>query len=387
VIRRLLTRSAWWAAALGVAASCALAAPAAKQAVASERHGHDTGSTLQALAERRRLLDEGESRLRAGDAEGARQAFEQAALQAHEAHIELGILRAQMQAGDYRHALAFAAHTAGVHLDEVEGRVFYAWLLSLGGQEAIAAQTLAAAPDHPMVKAARSRFQSGELLADGVLLSLPARLAPFATGAVAAHDARVAASALLLADGRHALAPQASVLASGTIWLRNGLGQTVAAEPEQQDVLLGLVLLKLAKPLPVPDAQCVPARDAFPGSPAYAIDYAPDPAGGAAWPLMRLGFLGAPTARGSAGLRRLGVALPGVGPRGGPVYDQGGRLVGLALRGTDAVDSLIPVGALRGHFGERFGIETGAPRAAPLATDELYERAMKSSLQVLVGTP
>ena len=201
-------------------------------------HDHDAGSTPQALAERQRLLDDGESRLRAGDADGARQAFEQAALQAHEAHIELGILRAQMQAGDYRHALAFAAHTAGVHLDDVQGRVFYAWLLKLGGQEAIAAQTLAqaeaTAPDHPMVKAAHRHFQSGECLADGVLLSIPARLAPFATGAAVAPGARGVASALLLADGRHALAPQSAVPASGAIWLRNGLGQTVAAVPAQQ---------------------------------------------------------------------------------------------------------------------------------------------------------
>lgn len=419
-----LGRPAWWAAALGVAASCAWAAAPVKpgavpagqpQAVQGDHehgqgHDHDAGSTPQALVERRRLLDEGESRLRAGDADGARQAFEQAALQTHEAHVELGILRAQMQAGDYRHALAFAAHTAGVHLDEVQGRVFYAWLLKLGGQEAIALQTLAqaeaTAPDHPMVKAARSRFQSGECLADGVLLATPARLAPFATGAATeaavARGAGVVASAILLADGRHALAPQAAVPASSAIWLRNGLGQTVAAVPVQQGAQttgahqddqqdapsgLGLVLLKLAEPLPMPSAMAVPPRDAFPGSPAYAIDYAPDPAGEAAWPLMRLGFLGGASMAGSAGPRRLGIALPGVGPRGGPVYDHGGRLVGLALRGADASDSLVPVGALRGRFGERFGAERNTPRPEPLANDELYERAMKASLQVLVGRP
>ncbi len=368
-------------------------------------HDHDAGSTPQALAERQRLLDEGESRLRAGDAEGARQAFEQAALQAHEARIELGILRAQMQAGDYRHALAFAAHTAGVHLDEVRGRVFYAWLLNLGGQEAIAAQTLAqaeaTAPGHPMVQAVRRGVQSGRYAAEGVLLSAPARLAPFASGAVVARGARVVSSALLLADGHHALAPLSVLPVSGPIWLRNGLGQTVAAEPDPQDATpgLGLVLLKLAEPLPTPGAMVVPLRDAFAGSPAYALDYTPDAAGEAAWPVMRLGFLGAPIAVASAGpagsaglvgsvmsLRRLGVALPGHGPRGGPVYDQGGRLVGLTL-GREAVDGLVPVGALRGRFGERFGKQDSAPRPVPLAPDELYEQAMRASLQVLASKP
>ncbi len=360
-------------------------------------------TTDQALvqAERLHLLDEGENRLRAGDAEGARQVFEQAALQAHDAHIELGILRAQMQAGDYRHALAFAAHTAGVHLDEVQGRVFYAWLLNLGGQEAMAAQTLAqaeaTAPAHPMVQAVRRCVQSGRYAAEGVLLSTPARLAPFASGAVVTQGSRVVSSALLLADGRHALAPQSALPASGPIWLRNGLGQTVAAEPDPQDATpgLGLVLLTLVEPLPTPGVMVVPERDAFPGSPAYALDYTPDAAGEAAWPAMRLGFLGAPVVAvatgssspaGSVSLRRLGVALPGHGPRGGPVYDQGGRLVGLAL-GGEAVDSLLPVGALRGRFGERFGRRDSTPRPVPMATDELYELGMKASLQVLVRAP
>lgn len=415
MITRSRSRSASkWAAALGVAAACfgacasAVGAPgspvkrAAVQghAIHDEHdhdHSHDSGTTPQALAERQRLLNEGESRLRAGDADGARQAFEQAALQAHAAHIEMGVLRAQMLAGEYRLALAFAAHTAGVHLDDVQGRVFYAWLLNLGGQEAMAELTLqqaeAKAPAHPMVQAARQRFRSGELFADGVLLSVPARLAPFATGAAVAGQARVAASALLLSDGRHALVPQAALPASGSIWLRNGLGQTVVAERTQEGAALGLTLLRLRDPLPVPAGDTLAPRDAFAGSPAFAIDYARDPAAGAAWPVMRAGFLGSPepaavaVSAASAGVRRLGVALPGQGWRGGPVLDQGGRLVGVALGGQGRADSLVTVGALRSHFGERFGAVAATPRAVPLSPDELYERAMKSCLQLIVSPP
>lgn len=382
-----------WAVVLSVASSLVVAGPASTGASSAQdpphlhHHVDEAGSTPQSLAERERLLAKGESSLHTGDVEGARQAFEQAALQAHAAHIELGILRTHMQAGEYRPALAFAAHTAGVHADEVEGRVFYAWLLNLGGQVAMAEQTLqqaeSSAPDHPMVKAARQRFDTGALLAEGALLSLPARLAPFATGVTVGRDARAAGTALLLADGRHALAPRAALPPAGSIWLRNGLGQTVAALVDQQDDSLGLVLLTLSAPLPVAGGELVPPRDAFPGSPAFAMDYPNDASGLPAWPVMRPGFLGTPVPGPVAGLRRLGVELPGRGPRGGPVYDQGGRLVGLAM--GQGADRMVLVGALRHRFGERFGAQAVEPRPSPLAADELYERAMKSSLQVLVS--
>lgn len=359
---------------------------------------HDRiGSTPQSLAERQRLLAQGESGLALGDVDRARHAFEQAALMTHSADTELGILRTQMQAGEYRQALAFAAHTAGVHLDEVEGRVFYAWLLNLGGQVAVAEQTLklaeSQAPAHPMVKAVRQRFQAGPLAADDpALLAAPARLAPFATGASVSRDAQAVAAACLLADGLHALTWGSVLSHEGPIWLRNGLGQTVVAQIEQHDEALGLVLLKLASPLPVTADVVVPPRDAFPGSPAFVLDYPVDTRGTPSWPIMRAGFLGAPVPGAAIGTRRLGVALPGQGPRGGPVYDQGGRLIGLAggssaLGAVDTADRLVPVSTLRHRFGERFGAQAEALRPVPVGADEIYERAMKSSLQVLVSVP
>jgi hypothetical protein len=452
-------RLRWWAAAFGVVvataistrASCALAATSvppsraaassASQPALGRAHGHahghddDAGSTLQSLAERRRLLSAGEASLANGDIDGARRAFEQAANMAHSAEIELGILRTQMQAGEYRQALAFAAHTAGVHLDDVEGAAFYAWLLNLGGQVAVADQTLqqaeARAPDHPLLRLVRERLQSGVMLASGALRHGPARLAPYSSGAsgefvravpgaIPSADAAVVASALLLADGRHALVPRAALPAAnpglGVIWLRNGMGQMVAAkvaEPDQapgvtQDEAplrdqsmgddLGLALLTLTVPLPVAGGEIVPPRDAFPGSPAFAMDYPLDVAGQAAWPVLRPGFVGSLMA-GARAVQRLGVELPGQGgPRGGPVYDQGGRLLGLAMGpavghaapGTAQAhqpDQLLPISALRRQFGERFGTPATELRPAPVGADELYERAMRTTLQVLLTTP
>jgi hypothetical protein len=396
-------------------------------------HDDDKGATPAALAERQRLIDTGEASLVAGDVNAARVAFEQAANMAHMADIELGLLRTQMQAGEYRQALAFAAHTAGVHLDDVEGAAFYAWLLNLGAQVAIADQALKPAearePKHPMLLAVRERLQSGAMLASGELLRPPARFAPFSTGAVPSAQAKVVSAGFLLADGQHALVPRSVLKMGADIWLRNGLGQTVQAKLEhpgelqppasaakaqpdhdkhadheghadheaasEPDDSLGLIMLHLAKPLPTPGAEAVPPRDAFPGSPAYAVDMLPDEAAQPAWPVMRAGFVGTPLSRTSPWLR-LGVGLPMLASsaRGGPVYDQAGRLVGLALR-ADAVDRLVPISALRARFGERFGALPGqdrdtavpAPAPSPVGADGVYERAMKTTLQVLVALP
>lgn len=376
-------------------------------------HGHDHGvrSSPEALAERRRLIAEGEARLSAGDVAAARLAFEQAAQSAHEAEIELGWLRTQMQAGQYRQALAFAAHTAGVHLDHVEGTAFYAWLLNLGAQVQAATQTLEAVPapasGHPLVRAVKQRWQAGELAPTADMLRLPARLAPYATGAQVPLDARGVATGLLLADGTHALVPRAALPASARLWLRNGLGQTVeaqvapaqAAEAAEAPASAAastsdVVLLRLMQPLPVGGGEVVAPRDASPGTPAYAVDQPASATGEPAWPVMRAGFLGLPLAA-APGKTRLGVALPGRGLRGGPVYDQGGRLIGVALGqvvlpgqaqqpGQSLPDLLLPVDALRARFGERFGRITAQARPTPVGADELYELVLRSGLQLLV---
>ncbi|MCH8178813.1 MAG: hypothetical protein IIA02_03375 [Proteobacteria bacterium] len=422
-------------------AAATWAAPAASRvpstavsAGAHEAHGHghahDVRSSPQALAERRRLIAEGEARLRAGDVAAARLAFEQAAQSAHEAEIELGWLRMQMQAGEYRQALAFAAHTAGVHLDHVEGAAFYAWLLNLGAQVQAATQTLdgvqARAPGHPLVQAVQQRWQSGALAPSADMLRLPARLAPYATGAQVPPGARVVATGLLLADGGHVLVPRAALpeglpgapSAEVRLWLRNGLGQTVEAQLEAKEASDGaslaseVVMLRLTQTLPVGGGEVVASRDAAPGTPAYAVDLPAnqaldqgnnqgnnqslDAAGEPAWPVMRAGFLGLPLAA-AQGKTRLGVALPGRGLRGGPVYDQGGRLIGVALGqmaspgqsgkadqpNAHLPDLLLPVSALRARFGERFGRVAPPARPTPVGADELYELVLRSSLQVL----
>ncbi len=407
--------------AVSPAADARGAAPphAQTQAHTHEHGGHDDAASLAA---RQALLTQAEAQLAQGDAAGALRGFEQAAQSTHEADIELGILRAQMQLGDYRHALAFAAHTAGVHLDEVEGRVFYAWMLGLGAQAAMAERTLgqaeAVAPQHPLVQAVRQNWVSGHPPIGEAMQQGPARLAPYAWGSAVPASARVVATGTLLPDGRHALLPlsaalnptlapaqgrtvdaaQTSGLGPGIgphLWLRNGLGQTVTARLIDRDEALGVALLRADDALPAPPDTRWSPRDAFAGSPLYALDQAVDQdmigsgvrtgerTGQAAWPLMRPGFLGRDT---------LGVdwpANPAVDPpRGGPVLDVGGRLIGVSqrsvLRGQPA-DRLLPASALRQRFGDILGPTAAAARAGNVDADALYEAGMRLTLQVILA--
>ncbi len=379
---------------------------AAASAHAHQAHDHGAGSTPASRAELSRLISEGERKLGLGDVDGASAAFDQAGLMAHQANIELGVLRTQMQAGRYRQALAFAAHTAGVHLDEVEGAVLYAWLLNLGAQVGVAEKTLQQAearePGHPAVQAVRRSFQSGLMQAQGELLKLPGRLAPYATGAAPLPGTRAVATGVLLADGEHALVPREALPASGPvrIWLRNGLGQTVSAHRDHgaghgpghvdDDDLSPLVMLHLSAPLPVAGGDLMAPRDAFPGSPVFGLDVPADTQAQPAWPVMRAGFLGMPTASAPAGITRLGLALPGAGWRGGPVFDPGGRLVGIAVGRpgqASTSDQMLTVAALRQGFGERFGAVDAEAKPRAVGADEIYERAMRTTLQVLVFTP
>lgn len=279
------------------------------------------------------LLAAGESALAQGDAPQAALFFQRAGYVKHAADAEIGLVRAYMQAGEYRRALAFAAHTAGAHPDPA-GKAFYAQLLELGGREEIAAR---------------------------VLKEPPARFAPSSPESAALPEgARVLATGVLIDGGRAALAP---LPLAEAVWVRNGLGGVSAARVARRIEESRIALLELERPL----EGAVPAapRDAFPGSPAYALEYPASADAVPMWPVLRAGFLGR---------RDLGIALP-PGPRGGPVLDSAGRLVGLALG-----ERLLPVSRLKALFGE---LPSDSRPAPPAALEEIYERALAATLQVI----
>ena len=373
------------------------------------------------LQERADWLATGEQALARRDVDAALQAFDRAALILHAADTEIALVRAYMQGGEYRRALAFGAHTAGAHLDVVGGAALYAWLLHAGGQAAIAERLMTEAQGRssatPVLNDVQRQLRSGAPRASGALLALPARLAPYGGSEGLPEAARVVGSGVLMGSGQEALVPLALVPStgprSGTLWLRNGLGQLVTARVTQRLIPLGVARLRLGHALPVAEGLWLAEREAFPGSVGHTVEFAVEFAAGfvtapdaaPAWPVLRTGFLGgelADTRRNTTGsikdsttgiangkligklpTRVLGIDMP-PGPRGGPVFDSAGRLLGLSLAGANGTpDRWITASALPADWREAL-----APTAPPgvdarFALDKIYEISLKTTLQVI----
>ncbi len=322
----------------------------------------------QALAE---LLRRGEQALAAGDAAAARSAFEEASAKQHSAEVEIGATRTLMLEGEYRQALAFAAHTAGAHPEVAQGAVLYARLLALSGMTAVAAQVLERAAERSDARASIEAWRSAG--ADAVWLR------PAAHGETLPPSARTRTGAWLLEDGIHALAPALGIDGCTHLWVRNGIGRTVAVSVERRMHEMGLVLLRLEVALPSDAGPAWAARDPFPGSPLYAGTTGQGDAASPAWPQLQVAFAGA------AGEheRRLGVDLPG-NSAGAGVLDTAGHFVGLSVPAADSGHTnLLGVAELRRGLAAQ-------PASAPLPTatgsrpvDEIYEHMLLHTLTVL----
>lgn len=336
------------------------------------------------LAERQRLVQQGEFLLDQGDTAGAERCFDQAASTVHSADVEAGLVRTYMQAGEYRRALAFGAHAAGAHREVPAGSALYAWLLHAGGQGVVARRTLddalEAFPDDVLLRLAREQLRQPWPRAGTALLAAPIRCAPQAWGVAVPGAARVVGTAVLTRDGLQALAPASGLDPARTVWLRNGLGQTVAARPQPRADSDGdgWTVLRLEAVLPVPPALVRASKPPFAGSPGCLVEYASDDRASPAWPLLRQGFFGRllPV----PGDRLLGIDAP-PGPRGGPVFDAQGRLVGIARTGFDRRDRLVAADELPLVLAVPGPAHAAPPRAA---IDTVYESALRLALQLIV---
>lgn len=388
--------------ALGLAATQAPAQPAALPgSAASITDFRVNDPTL--MDARVAVLLRAESELAQGDTAAANETFDRAAMMLHAPDTEMGLVRTYMQAGQYRRALAFCAHTAGTHRESPSAGALYAWLLRAGGQGAFAEralnETLARAPQDPVSLEVRRAFAQPRPLASEPLLQTPHRLAPqavMAPGQAAVPDAaRVVASGVLIRDGTLALVPNAAAraAASGMLWVRNGLGQTTRARIDQDSralEALGVTLLRLDAALDPPPSQAVALREPFAGSPGFAVEYADANTAAPAWPWMSQGFFGALQANG--GLRHLGIDLAD-GPHGGPVLDGQGRLVGIALPGAEEAVVLpasrwqdLPGIAKAGPPPPQPDAAKPAAPARPsaaLPADQAYESGLRLALQVI----
>jgi hypothetical protein len=176
-----------------------------------------------------------------------------------------------------------------------------------------------------------------------------------------------------LPDGRQALVPLAQLPADGALWVRNGLGRTVRAERHRVNAQAGVAVLRLVDAIDAPQGAL---RRPFPGTPAFVVAF--DRA--ATWPQLHSGFLG--NVAGDAG-QWLGVDA-GAHGAGAAVFDGSGRLLGMALPasgdgrlrfiGLSAAAPLLPVVQ-----------PADAPPGAARAIDELYERGLRSALQLIAA--
>lgn len=344
------------------------------------------------LEARSTLLGHAESELARGQTVAATDAFDRAASMLHAPDTEMGLVRAYMQAGQYRRALAFGAHTAGAHRESAPAGALYAWLLRVGGQAAIAervlSDTLERAPRDGIALEVRRAFAAHLPVATGAMLQTPHRMAPQAVmqqGQPPIPDAaRVVASGVLINGGTLALVPNSAVRAapSGIFWVRNGLGQTTEARIDGwaqalQD--MGVTVLRLAAPLDAVDAQAVAPRDPFAGSAGFALQYnAESDAAVPAWPWLHQGFFG--SSQGNAGLRRLGIEVA-AGRHGGPVLDASGRLAGIALQGPDREALMLPASVWQRLL--EAGPAASARPSGAIPADEAYEGGLRLALQVI----
>jgi hypothetical protein len=359
----------------------------ARQRAASASPGSTVTLALPSparLQERAQLLAQAEAALARSDVAVAQNAFERAALISHAADTEMGVVRAHMQAGQYRRALAFGAHTAGAHLDVVGGAALYAWLLHVGGQEAAAQRMLTDAltrtPHHPLLMATQKQLQSGHPLATGLLLQTPVRMAPYGPQTGLPGGARVAGSGVLFDNGRRVLVPMNTLSPSRRLWVRNGMGQLAPAQIEKRHAKLKVATLLLGSALPMDAPWPLADKDAFAGSVGFAVEYAPSTTSVPQWPVLRTGFLGEPSADGTS--RALGIAL-GTGPRGGPVFDNMGRFVGMALASPSGKNQWVTASQLYAAVGESLGKRSAAPARERMPVDQLYELALQNTVQVI----
>ena len=329
-----------------------------------------------------------EASLARGDAVAASEGFEQAGAMHHDADSEMGLVRAAMQLGHYRRALAFCAHVVGEHLDAPGAAVLYAWLLRVGGRRELADRALrdalARAPEDPMVIAAIAALASPLPVAPLALLRPPHRVAPFSIGGTNEQappaEARVISSGVLLPGGRHALVPGPT--RPSRLWVRNGLGATSEAILDDGgDAESAATRWRLTTAINGVDGLDV--RPPVPGTPAFGVEYAETSTAIPAWPWMRAGFLGAAIADGKT--FRLGTDMAAA-HAGGPVLDRAGGLVGMALRGADGRATMRPVASRARQAGQ--DLHSGAQSTAngptvDLPFDQMYERALSVTIQVI----
>ena len=399
-----------------------------------------TASDVPSLDVARQVLD-------SGNASDAVVLYEALTRQGESLEAEIGLVRAALQAGEFRKAMSWATLVAGEHADSAEAVALLAYLQDRIGrtEQALAAleQLRAKEPTAAVAVAAQADILIDRLASENASQVLNAWVAR--NPHIASADLQMIHSRALAAGPapnrhsfQHAQAsgshfrvwprptfeafPAAGALAgSGNglvveegnyvltspgvvppgkshIYVRNGLGKIRRAERVEGGENQGLVRLRLLSPFPAdysfPDEQITAPEGArFCFAFGFSVPSSPYPT----YPAVVPGIVVRPDA-GVGRLMQVTSAL-GAGHAGSPIFDPRGRLLGLA---TSPGEILIGGENLRarvgsGHFAVRaIAVRRdtpGGPAASPQlsgpqppmpAVEELYERLIPSIVQIVV---
>jgi len=346
-------------------------------------------------------LDGARRALAAGDAAKAAEIYETLTRQGESLEAEIGLVRASLQAGEFRKATSWATLVAGEHTDSVEAIALLAYLHDRAGYTEQALATLKQLrkdqPNDPLAAAALATV----LIDRGSKVSAADEAASRKWPRPTFEDIPVGKRRVLssgngvIVEGGHYVLTYSAVLpkAASSIYVRNGLGKVRVATREPDTSRGSLVRLKLAEPYPahwaIPKDQIVSpegARFCF----AFGYRESGDPAG--SYPAISPGLVFRADA-GTGGLMQITSSL-GAGHIGSPVFDPRGRLVGLSV-GTGAIE--IDGENLRSRVGSgQFAVRMVAAQPAtgaalkpsgkmpPMpAIEELYERLAPSVVQIV----
>jgi hypothetical protein len=325
-----------------------------------EVNGHTGGRTSGGVnrdGEVRELIQAAEARLKQLDAAGALSLFERAALIEHSSEIEVGIVRAHMQAGQSQRALAFCAHASGAHLNEPAATVLYAHLLKLNGQTAYAARLMAEC---------RTR------LGADVEKRVKVKLTPYSNASALPAKARVLGSGVCLPDGDQIVVPSSVVgNRNEKLWVRFGTGALTRAGVTSSDAGGGLAVLRLESKSPNSnvDRLTISARPVFPGSIAYAMQFNNDLT--LHWPHLWQSFIGS--------ARLVDVAELAPSPLGACVFDQTGAAIGLLAPAPSKKWLLVPFSGL--SLAKE--LPANNPLRSKIAEEQIYQLGLNNAVQII----
>lgn len=348
-------------------------------------------------------LEQAYQLLKRNDCDEAKRILDESIRTLHSAEVELALVHAMMQAGQYQQALALAAHVQAEHAKYLEINLLYVWLLAMGGHEKSALNLLderissGEFPEAEAVQLAKMKTMmvSHRLFAaDGDIvqevlhqhLGIDKHYNPYRPVSLPI-EGQWQGSGLLSADGQYVLVVQQDTEDSA---------QRIKSKDQyqiyvHQHGLLsakwhrslggGMDLLVLEHPVHKAPVFGQSTGASKPGQPVYVVGTSFANAQ-PTWPLLQTDILGNAkqiTAVGKQGINvfRLHLKNPAAGAT---VYNRVGQVLGLCMRDQHGDSWMLPIPAdwTEGLAKSQSVADSGAERAA----DDIYESGF--TRQVLV---